>query len=68
MRQYPHLYIDGEWVDPVEPRYTELVDPAREEPFARVDSGAPPMPSAPSLRLDALSSASPPTRSTNGSR
>jgi aldehyde dehydrogenase (NAD+) len=40
MRQYPHLYIDGEWVDPVEPRYTELVDPAREEPFARVGIGS----------------------------
>lgn len=40
MRQYPHLYIDGQWVDPVEPRHTELVDPAREEPFARVAMGA----------------------------
>ena len=39
MRQFPHLYIDGQWVDPVEPRHTELVDPAREEPWARVAVG-----------------------------
>ena len=27
MRQYPHLYIDGEWVDPVEPRYSRAGRP-----------------------------------------
>ncbi|WP_138445475.1 aldehyde dehydrogenase family protein [Sinomonas susongensis] len=39
MRQYPHLYIDGRWTEPIEPRETELVDPTREEAFARVAMG-----------------------------
>ncbi|MFF4835280.1 aldehyde dehydrogenase family protein [Streptomyces sp. NPDC001315] len=39
MRQYPHLYIDGRWTEPTEPRALELVDPTREEPFARVTLG-----------------------------
>ena len=41
MKRYPHLYIDGEWVEPVEPREAELIDPSREEAFARVSSGGP---------------------------
>src|SRR3954451_5258567 len=40
MKQYPHLYIDGRWIEPIEPRYVELVDPTREEPFARVAMGS----------------------------
>ncbi|MEV6647726.1 aldehyde dehydrogenase family protein [Amycolatopsis sp. NPDC051371] len=39
MRQYPHLYIDGRWTEPLEPREVELVDPTREEVFARVAIG-----------------------------
>jgi aldehyde dehydrogenase (NAD+) len=39
MRQYPHLYIDGRWVEPIEPREVELIDPTREEAFARVTLG-----------------------------
>ncbi|MFE9926509.1 aldehyde dehydrogenase family protein [Streptomyces sp. NPDC005774] len=39
MRQYPHLYIDGRWTEPTEPRELELVDPTREEVFARVALG-----------------------------
>jgi aldehyde dehydrogenase (NAD+) len=39
MRQYPHLYIDGRWTEPTEPREVELVDPTREEAFARVALG-----------------------------
>ncbi|WP_326943706.1 aldehyde dehydrogenase family protein [Amycolatopsis sp. NBC_01307] len=39
MRQHPHLYIDGRWTEPVEPHEVELVDPTREEPFARVALG-----------------------------
>ncbi|WP_270889675.1 aldehyde dehydrogenase family protein [Pedococcus sp. 5OH_020] len=39
MKQYPHLYIDGDWVEPLQPRHTELVDPTREEPFATVAVG-----------------------------
>ena len=39
MKRYPHLYIDGEWVEPVEPGEAELIDPFREEVFARVSLG-----------------------------
>ncbi|GAA5192234.1 aldehyde dehydrogenase family protein [Arthrobacter gyeryongensis] len=39
MKQYPHLYIDGQWTEPIEPRDVELIDPTREEPFARVTLG-----------------------------
>ena len=39
MRDYPHVYINGEWVTPVEPRNIELIDPTREEIFARVAIG-----------------------------
>jgi aldehyde dehydrogenase (NAD+) len=40
LRQYPHLYIDGRWTEPIEPRELELLDPAREEAFARVALGS----------------------------
>ena len=40
MKQYPHLYIDGQWVDPIDPREIELIDPTREEAFARVALGS----------------------------
>nr|WTB09026.1 aldehyde dehydrogenase family protein [Streptomyces antimycoticus] len=40
MRQYPHLYIDGQWIEPIEPRHVDLVDPTREEAFARVALGS----------------------------
>ncbi|MGO4248332.1 aldehyde dehydrogenase family protein [Paenarthrobacter sp. RAF54_2] len=39
MLQYPHLYIDGQWVEPTEPRHVELIDPTREAPFAQVAIG-----------------------------
>ncbi|MDR6438673.1 aldehyde dehydrogenase (NAD+) [Paenarthrobacter nicotinovorans] len=39
MRHYPHLYIDGRWIDPIAPREVELIDPTREEAFARVTLG-----------------------------
>lgn len=40
MKQYPHLYIDGQWIDPIDPREVELIDPTREEAFARVTLGS----------------------------
>jgi len=40
MKQYPHLYIDGQWVEPQHARHADLVDPTREEPFARVAMGS----------------------------
>lgn len=39
MKHFPHLYIDGRWVDPVAPRDVELIDPTREEVFAKVTVG-----------------------------
>lgn len=35
------FYIDGRWVDPVEPRTLEVVNPATEEPFATISLGGP---------------------------
>ena len=40
MEQYPHLYIDGHWTEPTDPREVELIDPTREEAFARVTLGS----------------------------
>ncbi|UZX03009.1 aldehyde dehydrogenase family protein [Arthrobacter sp. CDRTa11] len=40
MKQYPHLYIDGKWTDPINAREVELIDPTREEAFARVTLGS----------------------------
>ena len=40
MKQYPHLYINGQWTEPIEPREVELIDPTREEPFAKVTLGS----------------------------
>jgi aldehyde dehydrogenase (NAD+) len=34
------FYIDGQWVDPVTPRTLEVIDPAHEEPFARISLGS----------------------------
>src|SRR5689334_4048252 len=40
MEQYPHLYINGQWTEPTDPREVELIDPTREESFARVTLGS----------------------------
>ena len=40
MMQYQRLYIDGQWTTPIDPSEVELVDPTREETFARVTLGA----------------------------
>ena len=40
MKQYPHLYVDGRWVDSVDPREVELIDPTREQAFVRVTLGS----------------------------
>ena len=39
MMEYPRLYIDGQWTTPIDPSEVELVDPTREETFARVTLG-----------------------------
>ncbi|HUJ04315.1 MAG TPA: aldehyde dehydrogenase family protein [Rhizomicrobium sp.] len=34
------FYIDGKWVDPVTPKTLEVINPANEEPFARISLGS----------------------------
>ncbi len=40
MQDYLQFYINGEWVDPVEPRTLDVENPATEEPFARISLGS----------------------------
>jgi len=40
MQDRLQFYIDGKWVDPVEPKTLDVIDPAREEPFARISLGS----------------------------
>lgn len=39
MRDYRKFYIAGQWVDPIEASDFELINPATEEPFARITLG-----------------------------
>jgi hypothetical protein len=39
MREHLKFYIDGAWVDPATPRAHEVIDPATEEPIARISLG-----------------------------
>jgi aldehyde dehydrogenase (NAD+) len=34
------FYIDGQWVDPVVPRTLDVINPATEQPFARISMGS----------------------------
>ncbi len=40
MKEYLQFYINGAWVDPVEPRTLDVENPATEEPFARISLGS----------------------------
>jgi aldehyde dehydrogenase (NAD+) len=40
MRDYLNFYIDGRWVAPVTPREHEVINPATEEPVARISLGS----------------------------
>ncbi|MEM0987008.1 MAG: aldehyde dehydrogenase family protein [Pseudomonadota bacterium] len=40
MKEYLKFYINGEWVDPVEPRTLDVENPATEESFARISIGS----------------------------
>lgn len=40
MQDYLKFYINGEWVDPVEPRVLEVENPATEETYARISLGS----------------------------
>ncbi|HEX7856495.1 MAG TPA: aldehyde dehydrogenase family protein [Sphingobium sp.] len=39
MREYLKFYIDGQWVDPVEPKTSDVINPATEEPAGRISMG-----------------------------
>ncbi|OCP36241.1 aldehyde dehydrogenase family protein [Ensifer sp. LC163] len=39
MLNYPQFYIDGTWVDPVDPVALDVIDPSTEEPFATIALG-----------------------------
>jgi aldehyde dehydrogenase (NAD+) len=36
MRNYETIYVDGQWVPPIESKQYQLINPATEEPFAHV--------------------------------
>lgn len=39
MREYLQFYIDGQWVDPAEPKTCDVINPATEEVCARISLG-----------------------------
>jgi len=39
MKDYLKFYINGAWVDPAEPKTLDVINPATEEPFARISLG-----------------------------
>jgi aldehyde dehydrogenase (NAD+) len=41
MREYLKFYIDGQWVDPVEPKTAEVINPATEQVSGRIALGSP---------------------------
>ncbi len=40
MQERTQFYINGEWVDPAEPRTIEVINPATEEPIGRIGMGS----------------------------
>lgn len=40
MREYLKFYIDGQWVDPVEPKTADVINPATEEVSGRIAMGS----------------------------
>ncbi|MBS7543784.1 aldehyde dehydrogenase family protein [Ancylobacter oerskovii] len=40
MSHHQKFYIDGAWVDPVEPRLLDVIDPSTEEPYTRIAIGS----------------------------
>ncbi len=40
MKEFLQFYINGEWVDPAEPRTLDVENPATEEAFARISIGS----------------------------
>lgn len=40
MREYLKFYIDGQWVDPIEPKTAEIINPATEEVSGHISLGS----------------------------
>ncbi len=40
MREHRQFYIDGQWVDPVQPQDCQVIDPSTEEPCAVISLGS----------------------------
>lgn len=40
MKDYLKFYINGQWVDPAQPKTLDVINPANEEPFARISMGS----------------------------
>jgi len=40
MKEFLQFYINGEWVDPLTPRTLDVINPATEEPVARISLGS----------------------------
>ena len=40
MQEHLKFYIDGDWVDPVKPAALDVINPATEEPFAKISMGS----------------------------
>ncbi|MDD9934695.1 MAG: aldehyde dehydrogenase family protein [Myxococcales bacterium] len=41
MQEHLKFYIDGEWVDPIEPKTLDVINPATEEAIGRISLGSP---------------------------
>ena len=40
MKEYLKFYINGQWVDPVQPKTLDVINPATEEPIGRISLGS----------------------------
>ena len=40
MREYLQFYIDGQWVDPVEPKTLDVINPATEKVAGKISLGS----------------------------
>lgn len=40
MKEYLKFYINGAWVDPEKPNTIDVINPATEEPFAKISGGS----------------------------
>jgi len=40
MKEYLQFYINGQWIDPVTPDTLDVINPASEQPFARISVGS----------------------------